>query len=64
MDYYNTKASYNVTAGIGYRIDRHAVDLAYVWQVNQADFYAYQGADPIGLRSVRNQLVLTYGIRF
>lgn len=64
MDYYNVKDSYNVTAGIGYRVDRHAVDLAYVWQVNNADFYAYQGADPIGMRSVRNQIVLTYGVRF
>lgn len=63
-DYYNTKDSYNVTAGIGYRIDRHAIDLAYVWQVNNADYVSYQGADPIGMRSVRNQIVLTYGVRF
>ena len=64
MDYYNTKDSYNVTAGIGYRVDRHAVDLSYVWQVNNADFYAYQGADPVSMRSVRNQIVLSYGVRF
>lgn len=64
MEYYNQKDSYNVTAGIGYRVDRHAIDLAYVWQVNNADFYAYQGAEPINMRGVRNQLVLTYGVRF
>lgn len=64
MDYYNTKDSYNVTAGLGYRVGRHAVDLSYVWQVNNADFYAYQGADPVSMRSVRNQIVLSYGVRF
>jgi hypothetical protein len=78
VDYYNETASYNVTAGIGYRIGRHAIDLAYVWQVNTADYYPYSPSytkyngsqfyledfEPIGMRSVRNQLVLTYGIRF
>ncbi len=64
MDYYNTKDSYNVTAGIGYRVGRHAVDLSYVWQVNNADYYAYQGADPVSMRSVRNQIILSYGVRF
>jgi hypothetical protein len=77
-DYYNEKESYNVTAGIGYRIGRHAIDLAYVWQVNTADYYPYAPSytkydgtqfnidnfEPIGLRSVRNQLVLTYSVRF
>lgn len=78
VDYYNEKESYNVTAGIGYRIGRHAIDLAYIWQVNTADYYPYSPSytkydgnlfqldnfEPIGLRSVRNQIVLTYGIRF
>lgn len=64
VDFYNNKDAYNVTAGIGYRIDRHAIDLAYVWQVNHADYYAYQDVAPISMRSVRNQLILTYGIRF
>ncbi len=77
-DYYNEKQSYNVNAGIGYRIGRHAIDLAYVWQVNTADYYPYspsftkydgslfqlQNYKPIGLRSVLNQIVLTYGVRF
>ena len=78
VDYYNEKDSYNITAGIGYRFGRHAIDLAYVYQVNTADYYPYAPSytkydgdvfqldnfEPIGLRSVRNQLVLTYGIRF
>ena len=78
VDYYNEKDSYNITAGIGYRIGRHAIDLAYVYQVNTADYYPYAPSftkydgsefnldnfEPIGLRSVRNQIVLTYGIRF
>ena len=77
-DYYNEKDSYNVTAGIGYRIGRHAIDLAYVWQVNTADFYPYSASytkydgslfqidnfEPIEMRSVRNQLVFTYSVRF
>ena len=63
-DFYNEKSSYNATAGIGYRIGRHAIDLAYVWQVNEADYYSFPGSDPIALRSVRNQIVFSYGIRF
>lgn len=78
VDYYNEKDSYNVTAGIGYRFGRHSLDLAYVWQVNTADYYPYSPSytkydggtfqldnfEPIELRSVRNQLVLTYNVRF
>ena len=78
VDYYNEKDSYNITAGIGYRFGRHAIDLAYVYQVNTADYYPYAPSytkydgdvfqlnnfEPIGLRSVLNQIVLTYGIRF
>lgn len=78
VDYYNEKDSYNITAGIGYRIGRHAIDLAYVYQVNTADYYPYAPSytkydgsmfqldnfEPIGMRSVRNQLVLTYSVRF
>lgn len=77
-DYYNEKDSYNVTAGIGYRIGRHAIDLAYIWQVNNADYYPYSPSftkydgsqfnidnfEPIGMRTVRNQIVATYSIRF
>lgn len=77
-DYYNAKDSYNVTAGLGYRIGRHAIDLAYVWQVNTADYYPYSPSftkydgsqfqldsfEPIEMRSIRNQLVLTYNVRF
>lgn len=72
-DYYNEKLSYNVTAGAGYRFGRHSIDLAYIWQVNEADYYSYsptfgkfeaEDFEPIGMRSVRNQLVLTYSVRF
>ena len=77
-DYYNEKESYNITAGIGYRFGRHSLDLAYVWQVNTADYYPYSPSfakydgtvfqldnfEPIEMRSVRNQLVLTYNVRF
>lgn len=77
-DYYNDKDSYNITAGIGYRFGRHSIDLAYVWQVNTANYYPYAPSytkydgslfqldsfEPIELRSVRNQLVLTYNVRF
>ena len=77
-DYYNEKESYNVTAGLGYRFGRHSIDLAYVWQVSTADYYPYSPSytkydgsqfqldnfEPIELRSVRNQLILTYNVRF
>ena len=77
-DYYNEKDSYNITAGLGYRIGRHSIDLAYVWQVNTADYYPYapeytkyngrqfklDSFEPIEMRSVRNQLILTYNVRF
>ena len=77
-DYYNEKDSYNITAGIGYRFGRHSLDLAYVWQVNTADYYPYSPSyakfdgtvfqldnyEPIEMRSVRNQLILTYNVRF
>jgi hypothetical protein len=77
-DYYNEKESYNITAGVGYRFGRHSLDLAYVWQVNTADYYPYSPSytkydetvfqldnfEPIEMRSVRNQLILTYNVRF
>lgn len=76
FEYYNDNGSYNITAGVGYRIGRHAIDLAYVYQVNMANYYEFSNSsssmyyisdlvvDPIDLRSVRNQIVLSYGIRF
>src|SRR5574344_106110 len=76
FEYYNDNGSYNITAGVGYRIGRHAIDLAYVYQVNMANYYEFSNpsssmyyisdlvVDPIDLRSVRNQIVLSYGIRF
>lgn len=63
-DFYNEKSAYNATCGIGYRIGRHAIDIAYVWQVNESDYYSFGGADPTTLRSVRNQVILSYGVRF
>ena len=67
-----------VLSGLGYRFGRHSLDLAYVWQVSTADYYPYSPSytkydgsqfqldnfEPIELRSVRNQLVLTYNVRF
>lgn len=75
MGYYNSFSSYNVTAGIGYYVGRNAFDIAYVWQVNDAQYHPYsnniQGHDstvttpqPAGMHSIRNQIVFTYSIRF
>lgn len=74
LSFYNIRCSYNVTAGIGYYVGRHAFDLAYVWQVNNADYYYFADSqtypveglsvEPVKLRSVRNQFVFTYSIRF
>lgn len=66
--YVNDKGAYNVTAGLGYRVGRHSFDLAYVWQVNNGDYYEFNtpelNVQPLNIRSVRNQIVLSYGVRF
>ena len=62
--YHQIRCYHTALPGIGYRVDRHAVDLAYVWQVNESDYYSFGGADPTTLRSVRNQVILSYGVRF
>lgn len=66
--YINDMGAYNVTAGLGYRVGRHAFDIAYVWQVTNGDYYEFNTPDlnvqPLNIRSVRNQLVFSYGVRF
>lgn len=75
LGYYNTLQSYNVTCGIGYYVGRNAFDLAYVWQVNDAQYHPYSNniqnhpsgvkvPDAVGMHSIRNQIVFTYSIRF
>ena len=70
FDYYNDRGNFHVTCGIGGRFGRHSLDLSYVYQVNLADYYNFDPAytadipDPVAMRSVRNQLVFTYGLRF
>lgn len=71
MAYYNDRGSYYVSCGLGYNIGRHAFDIAYVWQVNNAMYYAYGNyrqtelaLTPISLRSVHNNIVFTYSVRF
>ncbi|MBP5259423.1 MAG: hypothetical protein J6Z12_02155 [Paludibacteraceae bacterium] len=70
FDYYNDRGNFHVTCGIGGRFGRHSLDLSYVYQVNLADYYSFDPVytadipDPVALRSVRNQLVFTYGLRF
>ncbi|MCQ2359994.1 MAG: hypothetical protein MJ009_00740 [Paludibacteraceae bacterium] len=73
--YINYGPSYNVTAGLGYRIGRHSLDLAYIWQVNDGNYYEFIGNDdssvgptfsvsPMSYHNVRNQIYLTYSVRF
>lgn len=66
--YINDKGAYNITAGLGYRVGRHSLDIAYVWQVNNGDYYEFNTPDlnvqPMNIRSVRNQIVFSYGVRF
>jgi len=76
IQYINEKESYNVTAGIGYRIGRHSIDLAYVWQVTNGEYYEFCNPPtdgtatsdyiltPMEIRNVRNQIYLTYSVRF
>ena len=70
FDYYNDRGSFNAACGIGGRFGHHSIDLAYVCQVNFADYYSYnadytgEAQDPLPIRSVRHQLLLSYGLRF
>lgn len=72
----NYGPSYNVTAGLGYRIGRHSIDLAYIWQVSDGKYYEFIDGDsdpahgpnfevaPLSYHNVRNQIYLTYSVRF
>ncbi len=66
--YINDKGAYNITAGLGYRVGRHSLDIAYVWQVTNGDYYEFNtpelNVQPMNIRSVRNQIVFSYGVRF
>lgn len=66
--YLNDKGAYNVTAGLGYRIGRHSLDIAYMWHVNYGEYFEFNTSElniePLVLRDVTNQIVLTYGVRF
>ncbi|MCQ2336716.1 MAG: hypothetical protein MJ010_06025 [Paludibacteraceae bacterium] len=66
--------SYSVSAGIGYRVGRHSFDLAYIWQVNNgyySEFRPYNEGEtsglkiePMTLRNVRNNITVSYSVRF
>lgn len=66
--YVNDNGAYSVSAGVGYRIGRHAFDLAYIWQVNNGLYYEFNSPGievaPLNIRSVRNQFIVSYSIRF
>ncbi len=64
VSYTNDKGSYYVTAGLGYRLGRHSIDLAYMWHVTNYNYFEFGGAVPMNLRDVNNQFLISYAVRF
>lgn len=75
-DYTNWKAINRFTVGIGYRYKGGYVDLAWQYQAQKGDFYAFDNVsvDPVTMQEVpfkptsisanRSQLLATFGFRF
>ena len=67
----NWKDTYRVTAGIGYRIDKLSLDLAYQYSQTDGTFRPFTDvldasnvADAVDLSNKRNQLLFTVGYTF
>ncbi|MGN0283091.1 MAG: OmpP1/FadL family transporter [Prevotella sp.] len=75
-DYTNWEATYRVTAGIGYRLDKFNIDLAYQYNTTNGTFSPYynkyitastsssQQAEAVKVSDKRHQLQLTLGYTF
>lgn len=70
-DYTNWKDTYRITAGLGYRIDKFALDLAYQYSQTDGTFYPFcdvldasNVAGGIDVSNKRHQLLLTLGYTF
>ena len=65
-DYTNWGAINRFTVGLGYRYKGGYVDLAYQYQAQKGDFYAFDDVNlkPTKIDANRSQLMATFGFRF
>lgn len=65
-DYTNWKGTNRFTAGLGYRFNGGYFDLAYQYQAQKGDFYAFTSNNlaPKEINNNRSQLMATLGFRF
>ena len=65
-DYTNWKGVNRFTCGLGYRFKGGYIDLAYQYQAQKGDFYAFDSENlrPSEIKNNRSQLMGTLGFRF
>ena len=65
-DFTNWKGVNRFTCGLGYRFNGGYVDLAYQYQAQKGDFYAFddETLPPTEIKNNRSQLMATVGFRF
>ena len=65
-DYTNWKGINRFSCGLGYRFNGGYVDLAYQYQAQKGDFYAFDNENlkPTEIKNNRSQLMATLGFRF
>jgi hypothetical protein len=65
-DFTNWKGVNRFTFGLGYRFKGGFVDLAYQYQTQKGDFYAFDEVDlkPTEIKNARSQLMATIGFSF
>ena len=65
-DYTNWKGVNRFTCGLGYRFNGGYVDVAYQYQAQKGDFYAFDDSNliPTEVKNNRSQLMATLGFRF
>lgn len=65
-DYTNWKDTHRFTLGLGYRYKGGYIDLAYQYQSQKGDFYAFDEVNltPTQIDNNRSQLMCTFGFRF
>lgn len=65
-DFVNWKDINRVTFGLGYRFKGGYFDVAYQYQMQKGDFYAFDEVDlkPTSVENNRSQLMATLGFRF
>ena len=65
-DYTNWKGTNRFTCGLGYRFNGGYVDLAYQFQAQKGDFYAFdeEALKPTEIKNNRSQVMATLGFRF